>query len=138
MAQKTRNSIGIPKVQACLEATGNYGEELAIYLHEAGHLVSMVNPARIKGFAQSELIRTKTDKIDAAIIARFCLAMKPEAWTPPSSEVRLLRALVRRADSLIAMLTQEKNRLATAHESVIPLIKENMGYLNKEIKRVRS
>jgi len=119
--------LGVSQVQACLEATGNYGEELAIYLHEAGHLVSMVNPARIKGFAQSELIRTKTDKIDAGIIARFCLAMKPEAWIPPSPEVRLLRALVRRVDSMISMLTQEKNRLATAHESVIPLIKEHMS-----------
>ena len=123
--------LGTPQVQACLEATGNYGEDLAIYLHEAGHSVSIVNPARIKGFAQSELIRTKTDKIDAGIIARFCLAMRPETWIPPSPEVRLLRALVRRADSLIDMLTQEKNRLATAHESVIPLIKDHMGYLNK-------
>jgi transposase len=129
--------LGIPQVRACLEATGNYGEELAIYLHEAGHSVSIVNPARIKGFAQSELIRTKTDKMDAGIIARFCLAMKPEVWIPPLPEVRVLRALVRRADSLIDMLTQEKNRLGTAHESVIPLIKEHMNYLNKEIKKVR-
>ena len=129
--------LGIQKVQACLEATGNDGEQLAIYLHEAGNTVSIVNPARIKGFAQSELIRTKTDKIDAGIIARFCLAMKPEPWTPPSLEVRFLRALVRRADSLVEMLTQEKNRLGTAHESVIPLIKEHMDYLSKEIKKVR-
>ena len=129
--------LGISKVTACLEATGNYGEELAIYLHEAGHSVSMVNPARIKGFAQSELIRTKTDKMDAGIIARFCLAMKPKPWIPPSPEIRVLRALVRRADSLIDMLTQEKNRLGTAHESVIPLIKEHMSYLTKEIKTVR-
>ncbi len=50
---------GIEQVHACLEATGNYGEELATYLHEAGHGVSLVNPARIKGFVQSELIRTK-------------------------------------------------------------------------------
>jgi transposase len=129
--------LRIPQVQACLEATGNYGEDLAIYLHETGHSVSIVNPARIKGFAQSELIRTKTDKIDAGLIARFCLAMKPEAWIPPSPEVRFLRALVRRADSLIDMLTQEKNRPGTAHESVIPLIEEHMDYLNKEIKKVR-
>jgi transposase len=113
------------------------GKPLALYLHEAGHSVSIVNPARIKGFAQSELIRTRTDKMDAGILARFCLAMKPETWIPPSPEVRLLRALVRRADSLIDMLTQEKNRLGTAHESVIPLIKEHVGYLNKEIKKVR-
>jgi transposase len=124
-------------LHACLEATGSHGDELALYLHEAGHTVSIVNPARIKGFAQSELIRTKTDKIDSGIIARFCLAMKPQSWIPPSPEVRALRALVRRAESLIDMLTQEKNRLGTAHESVIPLIKEHIDYLKKEIEEVR-
>jgi transposase len=130
--------LGVECTQACLEATGNYGEEVAIYLHESGHTVSVVNPARIKGFAQSELIRTKTDKIDAGIIARFCLAMKPEAWAPPSPEIGSLRALARRADNLIDMLTQEKNRLGTAHDSVIPLIKEHIAYLEDEIEKLRS
>jgi transposase len=129
--------LDIEQVFACLEATGNYGEALAIFLHEAGHIVSMVNPARVKGFAQSELIRTKTDKIDAGIIARFALAMKPDPWIPPPPEIRSLRALVRRADSLIDMLTQEKNRLGTAHESVVPLVKEHIAYLNQEIEKVR-
>jgi transposase len=129
--------LAIERVHACLEATGNYGEELAIFLHEAGYTVSIVNPARIKGFAQSELIRTKTDRIDAGIIARFCLAMKPEPWVPPSPGIRALRALVRRADSLIEMMTQEKNRLGTAHESVIPLIKEHIDYLEKENEKVK-
>lgn len=129
--------MGIERVHACLEATGNYGEDLAIYLHEAGHTVSVVNPVRIKGFAQSELIRTKTDKVDAGIIARFCLVMKPGSWTPPSHEIRSLQALVRRVDSLIGMRTQEKNRLGTAHESVIPLIKEHIDYLDKEIENIR-
>jgi transposase len=128
---------GVRKVHACLEATGNYGEDLAIYLHEAGHMVSIVNPARIKGFAQSELIRTKTDKMDAALIARFCLAMKPGPWIPPSSEIRSLRALVRRVDSLIDMRSQEKNRVSTAHESVSLLIKEHIAYLDQEIERIR-
>ena len=128
---------GIQKVHACMEATGSYGEDLAIYLHEAGHVVSIVNPARIKGFAQSELIRTKTDKIDAGIIARFCLAMKPDPWIPPSPEIRSLRALVRRVDSLIDMRSQEKNRISTAHESVISLIKEHIAYLDQEIEKIR-
>jgi transposase len=130
--------LGRDSVHACLEATGNYGEDVAIFLHETGHTVSIVNPARIKGFAQSELIRTKTDKIDAGIIARFCLAMRPEAWTPPAPEIRSLRALARRADNLIDMLTQEKNRLGTAHDSIIPLIKEHIVYLEDEIEKVRS
>ncbi len=125
------------RVHACLEATGNYGEDLATFLHEAGHTVSVLNPARIKGFAQSELIRTKTDKIDAGIIARFCLALKPKPWAPPSPEIRSLRALVRRANSLNDMLTQEKNRLDTAHESVLPLIRGHMDYLEKENEKIR-
>lgn len=128
---------GIQKTHACMEATGNYGEDLAIFLHEAGHKVSIVNPARIKGFAQSELIRTKTDKIDAGIIARFCLAMKPDLWIPPTPEIRALRALVRRVDSLINMRSQEKNRISTAHKSVLHLIKEHIAYLDQEIEKIR-
>ena len=128
---------GVQKVHACLEATGSYGDDLAVYLHEAGHIVSIVNPARIKGFAQSELIRTKTDKVDAALIARFCLTMKPDAWTPPPPEIRSLRALVRRVDSLIDMRSQEKNRISTAHESVLFLIKEHIAYLDREIEKIR-
>ena len=128
---------GIQKVHACLEATGNYGEDLAVYLHEVGHTVSIVNPARIKGFAQSELVRTKTDKLDAGVIARFCLAMKPEPWIPPAPEIRSLRALIRRVDSLIDMRSQEKNRISTAHESVTVLIKEHIDYLDQEIEKIR-
>ncbi len=63
---------GVRSVHACLEATSTYGEALAEFLYEAGHKVSVVNPSRIKGFAKSELIRTKTDQVDAAVIARFC------------------------------------------------------------------
>jgi len=128
---------GVEKVHICMEATGSYGEDLAVYLHDAGHIVSVVNPARIKGFAQSELIRTKTDKMDAALIARFCLAMKPKEWTPPLQEIRSLKALVRRVDSLIDMRSQEKNRISTAHESVTSLIKEHIAYLDQEIEKIR-
>ena len=47
---------GVERVRACMEATGTYGDELATYLYDAGHSVSIVNPTRIKGFAQSERI----------------------------------------------------------------------------------
>ncbi len=57
---------------ACLEATGNWGLDLAAFLHGQGMQVSIVNPARIKAFGESELARNKTDKLDAALIARFC------------------------------------------------------------------
>jgi transposase len=87
-------------VHACLEATGTYGEALALFLRQAGHTVSLINPAAIKAFAQSRLSRTKTDRVDAELIARFCQLQEPLAWTPPTQEVRELQALVRRLESL--------------------------------------
>jgi transposase len=45
----------VERVQACLEATGTYGEALSLFLHQAGHTLSVINPAAIKAFAQSRL-----------------------------------------------------------------------------------
>ena len=127
----------VERAHVCMEATGTYGEELALYLYRAGHVVSVVNPAKIKGFAQGELSRTKTDKSDAALIARFCRAMKPEAWQPPAPEVKKLQALVRRIEELNGMLTQERNRLATANEVVKPSIEGVIRHLQDEIKNTQ-
>ncbi|MEG4110465.1 MULTISPECIES: IS110 family transposase [unclassified Microcoleus] len=60
-----------------MEATSIYGEALAEFLYGEEFQVSIVNRVRIKGFAKSELLRTKTDSVDSALIARFCAAMKP-------------------------------------------------------------
>ncbi|WP_445305222.1 MULTISPECIES: IS110 family transposase [unclassified Microcoleus] len=70
----------------------SWREALAEFLYGDGFKVSIVNPARIKGFAKSELLRTKTDSVDAAQIARFCAAMKPSMWTPTAPEVKELQA----------------------------------------------
>ncbi len=93
----------VATVHACLEATGTYGEALALFLFEAGHRVSLVNPARIHALAKSQLSRTKTDKADAQLIARFCQSQEPCPWTPPPAEVRQLQALVRRLAALEEM-----------------------------------
>ena len=114
----------VDHVHVCLEASSTYGDELATSMHDAGHTVSIVNPARIKGFAQSELMRTKNDKVDAGLIARFCLAMHPEPWTPVPPEMRQLQSLVRRIDTLINMRTQEMNRIDVSHESIRGSIQE--------------
>ena len=98
-------------LHACLEATGSYGEPLALFLHEAGYLVSVANPAAVRAFANAGLARTKTDKIDAELIARFCSAQQPKAWQPPAPELRELQALVRRLDALVEMRVMEENRL---------------------------
>ncbi|MDP9016812.1 MAG: IS110 family transposase [Candidatus Eremiobacteraeota bacterium] len=99
------------KVHVCLEATGAYGIAIAEYLHDRSYSVSVVNPGQIKAFGRSELVRTKTDQVDAAIIARFCRANQPALWNPPPAHIRELRALIRRRETLTAMVTAEKNRL---------------------------
>lgn len=87
----------VTRIHACMEATSIYGSALAQFLYEAGHIVSIVNPARIKGFAKGELLRTKTDKVDAALIARFCAAIEPPAWIPLPPDIKQLQALFRRS-----------------------------------------
>jgi transposase len=102
---------GAPVVHASLEATGTYGDALAHYLYDAGHVVSMLNPSVTHAFAASQLARAKTDRIDAELIARYTATQHPAAWTPAPREVRELQALVRRLDALQGMKTQETNRL---------------------------
>ena len=103
--------------------------------------VSVVNPARIKGFAKSELLRTKTDSVDAALIARFCAAIKPSFWKPTPFEVKELQALLRRLESLTQMYQQEENRLETATVSVAKLTRSHLEYIKEqqaEIKKMIS
>jgi transposase len=98
----TMQKLNFDKLYVCMEATGLYWEALAEYLHEQGATVFVVNARRIKGFAMSEHKRTKTDKVDAGVIARFCRAHLAElnAWAPPAPEVRKLLSLTRQLDSL--------------------------------------
>lgn len=102
----------VAHVHACMESTGPLGDALALFLYERGNIVSVVNPARIKAYRQSELIRTKTDAVDAAVIARFCAAQNPEPWKPQPANIRRLQAFLRRLDGLDQMRTQELNRLS--------------------------
>lgn len=125
------------QVHACLESTGTYGEALATYLADAGHRVSVVNPAAIKSYAGCQLSRTKTDKVDAALIARFCQTQQPPTWTPAAPEIRELQALVRRLDSLIEMHTMEQNRLSSGVgvSAVESSIQSVIQHLEEQIKR---
>jgi transposase len=127
---------GVSKVHACLEATGTYSEALALSLHEAGQRVSVVNPAAIKAFAQSRLSRTKTDKVDAELIARFCQAQEPPAWRPPAPEVRELQALVRRLEALIELRVAEENRLSSGItvEAVRESVQALLDHLNAQVR----
>lgn len=99
------------RLQACLEATSTYGLALAETLRTAGCVVSVVNPYPVKHFAHAELQRSKTDRIDAGVLARFCRSQRPAAWTPPTPTQRQLQGLIRRLDDVQQLRQQEMNRL---------------------------
>lgn len=128
------------KLWACMEATGRYGENLATHLHQAGHRVSVVNPARIKNYARSKLLRNKTDPLDAALIADFCCSQETYEWFPPTEAELTLKQMVNRLNSLVTDQTREKNRLQ-AGELVGPVrasIEAHLKFLEEQIKLVSS
>ncbi len=131
----------VRSLHACLEATGVYGEEIAEYLADAGYTVSVVNPSQIKAFGRSALVRTKTDEVDALIIAQFCRAHQPPAWTAPPAKIRTFRGLLRRREALVGMMTAEGNRLEAASskevrrsiKAVLKALKSELETLEREI-----
>jgi transposase len=131
----TSKSVSMANV--CMEATGGYEASLAEYLYDNGFKVSVVNPARIKGFAMSRLARVKTDKADCELIAYFCEAIKPDLWQPIAKHVQELQQWIKRLDSLIANKNQETNRIIkSSTPKVISNIQRHIDFLNTEIKEV--
>ena len=126
------------ELNVCMEATGTYWEAVAEYLADAGHTVSVVNPARIKAYGVSRQVRTKTDAVDARLIAEFGAKESPEPWVAPSPTIRELRALVARREALIGMRTQEHNRLLVARESVRRDIKAHLAHLDRAIVEIEA
>jgi transposase len=125
-------------VHACMEATGTYGDALALYLYRANHIVSVVNPRRVRKYAESELRRNKTDKLDAGVNARFCRAQRPEAWAPLADEAARLQALARRVDALQQMRDQENSRLDSARDEMVrSSILEHLRFLDEQIGKSR-
>jgi transposase len=113
------NEHGVTHVHACMEATNIYWEALATFLHTQGHTVSVVNPARIKGYAQATMQRNKTDKLDSAIIASFCATHHPTAWQPLTAEQQHLRSLTRHRDDLLQTRLQQHNRLRDTSDTLV-------------------
>ena len=133
--------LGIPSVHACMEATSTYGDDLAEYLYGKGHIVYMVNPARIKAYGVSQGLRVKNDKIDSTLIAQFCKYQeKLTEFEPLSPTLKTLRFLGRRLDDLKKELVREKNRIqsTTLPAEVLSSNRRHIGFLVKEIKRIES
>jgi len=124
---------GVTTVHVCMEATGVYWEGIAEYFAAQGMTVSVVNPAQIKAFGISQMVRTKTDKVDARLIAGFCFERHPDPWQAPTPSEQALRAMVLRLEALQTMRTQESNRLEVARDAVKDGIAKHIAWLDEQI-----
>jgi len=102
------SSVG-PRLIA-VEATGGFETIVAAAVAGAQLPLVVVNPAQVRHFAQAVGKRAKTDPIDAAVIARFAEAVKPEPRELPDEAARLLSELVGRRVQVIEMLVAERQR----------------------------
>jgi len=117
-----------------VEASGGYETALVSELVSRGQAVALVNPTRVRAFARAEGILAKTDKIDARVIARFGVTMKPQARARREAAQVELNELVIRRRQLVLMLTAEKNRLQTASPAMQAHIARHIAWLQAEIE----
>jgi len=126
-----------------LEATGPYHEKVALWMYKAGCKVSVLNPARIKNFAQSQGFRSKNDQLDAKIIARFGQKMEPKLWEPTVEKYQELHNILNRIQTVSKEIQSEKNRLekqvatASPSKSVIQSISRTIVFLEEEKKQLK-
>src|ERR1041385_5107290 len=85
----------IQELHVGLEATGSYWMNLAQALHRAGAKIFLLNPAYVKAHAQAQGRRSKTDRVDARLIADYVAKQPCEAWSPLPGELEQLRELMR-------------------------------------------
>lgn len=126
------------EAHVCLEATGIYGDAITEALHEKGYRVSVVNPARISAYAQSQMRRNKTDGLDAELIADYCRTQNPMLWTPPTPAVKELRQLVRHLANLKQEKVRAENRRSVEqHTAIIEQLTAQIDLLVQQIEEIK-
>jgi transposase len=119
-----------------LEATGGLELPLVAALQVAGLPVAVVNPRQARDFARATGQLAKTDRLDAALLARFAEAIRPAAQAPVPDEVRHLDALLTRRNQLIGMRVMETNRLDRLDDEVVRAeVNKHVAWLTKAIDR---
>lgn len=144
----TNDSSGIDKLQTwlqehgadsnlhcCCEATGTYYEESARALSRR-YKMSVVNLRTIKGFGTAVMNRSKTDRQDAKLIARYCQAMKPEQWQSATPEHRQLQELVRYIARTKRQRAAEQTKRQTAPDYLKHHIQSTIEHLTELLSRL--
>ena len=130
------------KLSFTMEATGVYYESLAYYLNDKSDNLHIVLPNKVKKFAGSLNIKSKTDKIDAKILGHMGAERTLEKWNLSSKIYRELKALSRSRQQLIKNRTMIKNQLHAEQHSGVPLktiirrLKNHINFINKQIDSI--
>lgn len=124
-----------------MEATGVYHESLAEFLFEAGCKVSVINPFKIKRFAESHGFRSKNDSHDGLVLALYGHERQLPAWSPPPPEARHLKALLARLTALETDIRRELNRREKAESGWVPAevmtsLDNSLAFLNEQKARL--
>ncbi|MHC8379721.1 IS110 family RNA-guided transposase [Pseudomonas sp. MDT1-16] len=135
--------MGLKPLSVVMEATGIYYLDLALELHAAGLPVSVINPKSFHNFAKLMLQNSKTDQIDAQLLAEYGERMAPRLWVPPTADQMMLRAIGRHINRLIGHRTRAKNELHalqatdTSIELLIADEKDAIAALDTPIDRLK-
>ncbi len=131
------------RLRICLESTGLYGLDVALALQgQEGLEVMVANPRSVRHFAQAMMKRSKTDPLDAELLAEYSQRMPFQAWQPPSVPGRRLCAVARAIHQLTEMSTMQKNRLHAAGSTqttpkiVVTELRRNLAHQQRSIKRL--
>jgi transposase len=125
-----------------MEATGVYHEKLATTLIAADYHVSIVLANKIKHYALSLNLKSKTDRIDAVTIARYGLERQLSLWQPASELLSALKSLVREHENIQTILTEVRNRLhalqhsATASKPTLKRLRQQRDLLEKQRQQI--
>ena len=130
--------------RVCVEASGNYSLDLALTLSRQSSMeLQVVNPRLARRFAESLGKRSKTDPVDAHMLAEFAARMPFAVWQAPRTAALQLRSLVRTITALTRIATQEKNRKHAAAASLVlaPMVARELQrharYLEQRIAKLR-
>ena len=123
-------------VRIIVEATGGYERAVVSEFAERELPIIVVQPMKIRQFANAQGVMAKTDKIDAHIIAQFGAIMKPEPRPLPSPEIRHIRDLLARRRQLMESRTQELNRKHKATNSLTRSHNRMIKFIEKEVEWV--
>jgi transposase len=135
LAHLVARLVAVHPDRVVLEATGGYEAPVVAALAVAGLPAVVINPRQARRFAEATGHLAKTDRLDAAVLAHFADAVRPEVRPLPDADTRALAALIDRRRQLIGMRTAEQNRLALASPAVARDIRRHIDWLDRRIER---